>query len=229
MKTIGLLGGMTWHSTIEYYRLINTAVHERLGGSHSAQCVLCSVDFDEFEKLQNGGEWDALSRLMVKGAVSVERAGADFLVICANTMHRTAPAVEAAISIPLLHITDAVAAQIRKQGLQTVGLLGTRFTMEQDFYRERLEKKHCLKVLIPDDAGRKQVNDIIYQELGHGIISDGSRQIYLSVIRKLHAAGAQGIVLGCTEIPLLIGQGDYPLPLFDSTAIHAAAAVEQAF
>ena len=228
MKTIGLLGGMTWHSTVDYYRLINAGVQARIGGSHSAQCVLYSVDFDEFEKLQDAGEWDKLTELMVKAAISVEKAGADFLVICANTMHRTAPAVERALSIPLLHIADAAAAEIQRQGLRTVGLLGTRFTMEQGFYRERLEKEHCLTVLIPDDAARKKVHDIIYQELGHGIISEASKLTYISIIRDLHTAGAEGVILGCTEIPLLIHAEDYPLPLFNTTALHAAAAVDWA-
>ena len=228
MKTIGLLGGMTWHSTIDYYRFINAGVFERLGGSHSARCVLHSVDFNEFERLQDEGEWDRLTELMINAATSVERAGADFLVICANTMHQTAPAVERALSIPLLHIADATAAEIKKQGLRTVGLLGTRFTMELDFYRERLEKQHCLRVLIPGDAARKKIHDIIYQELGHGIVSDASKQTYVSIIRDLHKAGAEGVILGCTEIPLLIHAEDYPLPLFNTTALHAAAAVDWA-
>lgn len=228
MKTIGLLGGMTWHSTVEYYRLINTGIQARLGGSHSASCILHSVDFAEFERLQDAGEWDRLAELMVRAAKGVEKAGADFLVICANTMHRTAPAVEKALSIPLLHIADAAADEVRKQGLRTVGLLGTRFTMEQDFYRERLEERHRLRVLIPDDAARKKIHEIIYHELGHGIISDTSRDTYISIIRDLHSGGAEGVILGCTEIPLLIRPGDYPIPLFDTTALHAAAAVEWA-
>ncbi len=228
MKTIGLLGGMTWHSTVEYYRLINSGIQQRLGGSHSARCILHSVDFEEFEELQNAGDWSRLADLMVAAATSVERAGADFLVICANTMHRTAPAVERAISIPLLHIADAAATEIRNKGLRTIGLLGTRFTMEQDFYRERLEQKHFLNVLIPDDAARKKVHDIIYYELGHGIISESSRKAYVSIIRDLHTRGAEGVILGCTEIPLLIRPGDYSLPLFDTTALHAAAAVDWA-
>jgi aspartate racemase len=228
MKTIGLLGGMTWHSTVEYYRLINSEIQKRLGGSHSARCVLHSVDFSEFEEQQNAGGWDRLAELMIAAARSVERAGADFLVICANTMHRTAPAVEKAVPLPLLHIADAAAAEIRTTGLRTVGLLGTRFTMEQDFYRARLEQKHCLRVLIPDDDARKKVNDIIYEELGHGIISESSRETYISIIRDLHSRGAEGVILGCTEIPLLIRPGDYSIPLFDTTALHASAAVEWA-
>ena len=228
MKTIGLLGGMTWHSTIEYYRLINAAVQAQLGGSNSARCILYSVEFGEFERLQNAGDWDTLAALMVEAAKRIEQAGADFLLICANTMHRTAGAIEAAISIPLLHIVDATAGEIRKQGLQTVGLLGTRFTMEQDFYRNRLEKQHGLKVLIPGSEERTAVHAIIYNELGHGIISETSREVYRSIIRNLHARGAEGAILGCTEIPLLIRQADCTIPLFDTTAIHAAAAVEWA-
>jgi len=228
MKTIGLLGGMTWHSTVEYYRLINRSVQERLGGNHSARCILYSVEFAEVETLQETGGWEALGGFMAEAAKRVEQAGADFLLICANTMHRAAPAVEAAISIPLLHIGDAAAAEIRKQGLQTVGLLGTRFTMEQDFYRDRLEQRHGLRVLIPEQGERTVIHDIIYRELGRGVISEASRDAYLSVIRNLHLRGAEAVILGCTEIPLLVRPGDYPLPLLDTTALHAAAAVEWA-
>jgi aspartate racemase len=225
MNTIGLLGGMTWHSTIEYYRLINAGVQARLGASHSARCVLYSVEFEEVESLQEAADWAALSALMVDAALRVQQAGADFLLICANTMHRTAPQVEAALSIPLLHIADVTAAEIKKQGLATVGLLGTRYTMELDFYRERLEARHGLRVLVPDSADRQTVHDIIYDELGHGVIRDDSREAYKSVLRRLQDRGAEGIILGCTEIPLLIRQEDFPLPLFDTTSLHAASAV----
>ena len=228
MKTIGLLGGMTWHSTVEYYRMINAGVHARLGGSHSAQCILYSVEFAEVERLQNAGEWKALAGFVVDAARRLEQAGADFLLICANTMHQMAGTVEAAISIPLLHIADAAAKEIRMQGVQTVGLLGTRFTMEQDFYRNRLEKLHGLRVLTPNPEERNAVHEIIYRELGHGIISEASRESYKSIIHNLHVRGAEGVILGCTEIPLLIRPGDYPIPLFDTTALHAAAAVERA-
>jgi aspartate racemase len=228
MKTIGLLGGMTWHSTVEYYRLINRNVQDRLGGNHSARCILYSVEFAEVETLQETGGWEALSGFMAEAAKRIEQAGADFLLICANTMHRAAPAVEAAISIPLLHIGDAAAAEIRKQRLQTVGLLGTRFTMEQDFYRDRLEQRHGLRVLIPEEGERTVIHDIIYRELGRGVISEASQDVYLSVIRNLHLRGAEAVILGCTEIPLLVRPGDYPLPLLDTTALHAAAAVEWA-
>ena len=226
MKTIGLLGGMTWHSTVDYYRLINAGIQARLGGSHSAQCILYSLEFAEVEARQNAGEWDALARLMVEAARRVERAGAEFLVICANTMHQMAGTIEAALSIPLLHIADAAAGEIRRQGLQTVGLLGTRYTMEQDFYRNRLEQQHGLSTLIPGEEERKVVHDIIFRELSRGIISEASRDAYKSVIRNLQARGAEGVILGCTEIPLLIRPEDYPMPLFDTTALHAAAAVE---
>jgi amino-acid racemase len=225
MNTIGLLGGMTWHSTIEYYRLINAGVQARLGASHSARCVLYSVEFEEVERLQEAGDWAALNAFMVDAALRVEKAGAEFLLICANTMHRTAPQVEAALSIPLLHIADVTAAEIRKRGLTTVGLLGTRYTMELDFYRERLETRHGLRVLVPEAADRQTVHDIIYDELGRGIIREASRDTYMSIIRGLQDRGAEGVILGCTEIPLLIKQEDYPLPLFDTTALHAAAAV----
>ncbi len=219
---------MTWHSTVEYYRLINRGVQERLGGNHSARCILYSVEFAEVETLQETGGWEVLGGFMAEAARRLEQAGADFLLICANTMHRTAPAVEAAISIPLLHIGDAAAAEIRRQGLQTVGLLGTRFTMEQKFYRDRLELRYGLRVLIPDEDERTLIHDVIYRELGRGVVSDTSRDAYLCIIRSLHQRGAEGVILGCTEIPLLIRPGDYPLPLFDTTALHAAAAVEWA-
>jgi aspartate racemase len=228
MKTIGLLGGMTWHSTIEYYRLINAAAQGRLGDNHSAKCILYSVEFAEVERLQERGDWKALSGSMAEWARRLEGAGAECVVICANTMHIAAPAVEAAVSIPLLHIADAAAAEVRSRGLTTVGLLGTRFTMEQDFYRERLEKQHGLKVLIPGEADRNTVHEIIFRELGKGIILEQSREAYVEVIRELHTRGAEGVILGCTEIPLLIRPEDYPIPLFDTTAIHAAAAVEWA-
>ena len=228
MKTIGLLGGMTWHSTVEYYRLINAGVQARLGASHSARCILYSVEFEEVEQLQGAGDWAGLEALMVDAACRLQQAGADFLLICANTMHRTVPRLEAALSIPILHIADATAAEIEARGLRTVGLLGTRYTMELDFYRARLESRHGLRVLVPGEADRQAVHDIIYDELGHGVIRDASRSTYKSVIRALHDQGAEGVILGCTEIPLLIRQEDYPLPLFDTTALHASAAVSLA-
>jgi len=227
MKTIGLLGGMSWESSIEYYRIINEEVKARLGGLHSAQSLMYSVDFADIEKLQHAGDWNALTQAMIEAAKLLERGGADFLVICTNTMHRMAPEVSAAINIPLLHIADATAEAIKAQGLNTVGLLGTRFTMEGDFYRGKLENDHGLKVLIPDDEGRETVHQIIYKELVQGIIREDSRKAYLDVIADLQLRGAQGVILGCTEIPLLLKQKDVTIPIFDTT-IHAKAAVDRA-
>jgi aspartate racemase len=228
MKTIGLIGGMTWHSTVDYYRLINEDVQRRLGGSFSARIVLYSVEFDEFEKLQGKGDWDRLTALMTDAARRVERGGADILLICANTMHKTAEAVSAAVRIPLIHIVDAAAAEITRFGLKTVGLLGTRYTMEQDFYRRRLEEKHGLRVLIPDLPERNRVHEIIYTELGRGLIKDSSRAEYVAIIETLRKRGAEGVILGCTEIPLLIKSGDASVPVFDTTMLHARAAVDWA-
>jgi len=229
MKTIGLLGGMSWESSIEYYRIINEEVNARLGGLHSAQSLMYSVDFADIEKLQHAGDWDVLTQAMIDAAKRLERGGADFLVICTNTMHRMAPEVGAAINIPLLHIADATANAIKAHGLQTVGLLGTRFTMEGDFYRGKLENDHGLRVLIPDDEGRETVHRIIYDELVQGIIREDSRKAYLDVIGDLQTKGAQGVILGCTEIPLLVKQKDVTIPIFDTTTIHAKAAVDWAF
>jgi aspartate racemase len=228
MKTIGLIGGMTWHSTVDYYRYLNEDVQRRLGGAHCASIFMSSLDFEEIENLQTAGDWDALTARMVDAALKVEAAGADLLLICANTMHRTAEIVAASLAIPLVHIADATAAQVRRQGLKTIGLLGTRYTMEMDFYKGRLEKKHGLKVIIPDDAQRTAVHDIIYQELGQGKILDASRTAYQKIIADLQRRGAEGIILGCTEIPLLIKPADAPIPTFDTTALHCKAAVDLA-
>src|SRR5512140_214798 len=226
MRTLGLIGGMTWHSTADYYRLINQGVQERLGGTHSAKIVLCSVDFSPVEHMQNRGEWGALGRLMARAAGSLEGAGAEAVVICANTMHQLAGDITAAVKIPLIHIADAAAAEVKKKGFKTVGLLGTRYTMEMDFYRGRLAEKHGLKVLVPDETGRTTVHDVIYKELAHGLVRPESRQAYVEVIEGLVKRGAEGVILGCTEIPMLIGAKDGPVPVFDTTAIHAAAAVD---
>jgi aspartate racemase len=226
VKTIGLIGGMTWHSTAEYYRFINEDIQRRLGGSTSARLVLYSLEFAEIEALQDAGDWDRMTTLMIDAAKRVEAAGADFMVICANTMHRTAEAIIAAVKIPLLHIADATGAEILRLGLRTVGLLGTRYTMEMDFYRRRLKEKHGLHVLIPEEDERRVVHDVIYQELGHGLIRDESRRAYLAIIDGLERSGAEGIILGCTEIPFLVKPEDTPLPLFDTTALHAKAAVD---
>jgi aspartate racemase len=226
MRTVGLLGGMTWHSTVEYYRLINEGIQKRLGGSHSARCILQSFDFAPLEQMQERGEWAALGVLLAEAARRMADAGAEGLVICANTMHRLADDVTAAVRIPLIHIADAAAAAVKRSGLRRVGLLGTRFTMEMDFYRCRLEKNHGLDVLVPDEKGRRLVHDIIYRELGLGVVREESRRVYVAEIEKLAGRGAEGIILGCTEIPLLIGPDDVRIPLFDTTALHAAAAVD---
>ncbi len=228
VKTIGVLGGMSWESSLEYYRLLNEGIKARLGGLHSARIVLVSVDFAEVEVMQRAGDWDAATQFMIEAALQVELGGADFLVIATNTMHRMAEAVQAELSIPLLHIADATATAIRAQGLETVGLLGTRFTMEQAFYRGRLIDQHGLRVLIPDDAGRETVHRVIYDELVVGEIRDDSRAAYRAIIADLVAQGAQGIILGCTEIGLLVKPQDSPVPVFDTTQVHAAAAVEMA-
>ncbi len=228
MKTIGLLGGMSWESSLEYYRLLNEGIKARLGGLHSAWIVMVSVDFAEVEAMQAAGRWDDAARFMIEAALRVELGGADFLVIATNTMHRLADAVQAEISIPLLHIADATAGAIAAQGLRTVGLLGTRYTMEGDFYRGRLEQLHGLRVLIPDAAGRETVHRIIYDELVLGHIRPASREAYRAIIADLVGTGAEGIILGCTEIGLLVRPEDSPVPLFDTTALHAAAAVDWA-
>jgi aspartate racemase len=219
---------MSWESSIEYYRIINETVKERLGGLHSAKSLMYSVDFAEIEKLQHAGDWEALTQAMIDAAKKVEKGGADLLVICTNTMHKMAPEVSAAIDIPLLHIADATASVIKAQHLLTVGLLGTRFTMEGEFYRGKLEKDHGLKVLIPDNKGRESVHRIIYDELVKSVIREESRKAYLDVIADLETRGAEGVILGCTEIPLLVKQEDVSIPIFDTTTIHAQAAVDWA-
>lgn len=228
MKTIGLIGGMSWESTAEYYRIINKAVNERLGGHHSAKLVMYSVDFDEIEDLQHSGEWEDLTRLMIEAARSVERGGADFLLICTNTMHKMAGEVEESVGIPLLHIADATADAIKAKGLHKVGLLGTRFTMEWDFYTGRLRDEHGIEVLVPGEDDRVAVHAVIYDELCHGVVNDDSRKLFEGIIESLVDGGAQGIVLGCTEIPLLIKQEDFEIQIFDTTEIHALAAVDLA-
>lgn len=227
MKTIGLLGGMSWESTQTYYRLINEGVKSRLGGLHSAKLVLYSVDFAEIEALQHQGDWPATARILSGAALSLENAGADFLMIGTNTMHKVAPEIEEAINIPLLHIADATAKVLTQDNIQRVGLLGTRFTMEQAFYRERLEAAG-IEVVTPDAPQRAEVHRVIYEELCQGEIQAASRETYLAVINSLAEQGAQAVILGCTEIGLLIKQTDTPVPLYDTTAIHAAQAVNQA-
>lgn len=224
MKTLGLIGGMSWESTVPYYREINQTVKAQLGGLHSAKIILYSVDFAEVEHLQSTGQWDAAGQLLANAARALERAGADGLVLCTNTMHKVAGAIEQAVSIPLLHIADPTALAIKQAGLTTVGLLGTRFTMEQDFYRSRLEKNHGLTVLTPPASGRDRVHQIIYQELCLGHIKDASRKTYLRVIDDLRQQGAQAVILGCTEIAMLVQTQHTDLPLFDTTALHARSA-----
>ncbi|MCM0612318.1 aspartate/glutamate racemase family protein [Marinobacter sediminum] len=227
MKTIGLLGGMSWESTQTYYRLINEGVKARLGGLHSAKMVLYSVDFAEIEALQHKGDWAETARILSRAARSLQDAGADFLVIGTNTMHKVAPEIEQAIRIPLLHIADATAQVLAQDNVTTVGLLGTRFTMEQDFYRQRLEDAG-IHVITPDQAQRTVVHQVIYEELCRGEINPASREAYLGIVASLAERGAQAVILGCTEIGLLIEQADTTVPLYDTTEIHAAQAVEKA-
>ncbi|NML16918.1 aspartate/glutamate racemase family protein [Azohydromonas caseinilytica] len=224
MKTIGLIGGMSWESTVPYYRLINETVKERLGGLHSAKVILYSVDFHEIEQLQREGNWTTAGLLLAQAAKSLESAGADFLVLCTNTMHKVAADIEAAVRIPLLHIADPTAEEIRQAGFSSVGLLGTRFTMEQDFYKERLRQRHGLKVLVPSAEEREGVHRIIYEELCLGKVLPESRRYYRMVMANLQARGAQALILGCTEISLLVKPHDAAVPLFDTTAIHARKA-----
>jgi aspartate racemase len=226
MKTIGLIGGMSWESSAEYYEIINKSVKQKLGGHHSCKCLMYSVDFAEIEKLQREGNWEQLTRIMIDAAQRLERGGAELLVITANTMHKMAPDVEKSIQIPLVHIVDAVAVKIRELGLTKVALLGTRYTMEQDFYKGRLTDKHDIEVIIPDLPGVEAVHRIIYEELVHGIIREESRQEYLHIIQDLVKRGAGGIILGCTEIPMLVRQADCSVPVFDTTTIHAERAVQ---
>lgn len=228
MKTIGLIGGMSWESSQEYYRIINREVRTRLGGTHSAKNLMWSMDFAEIEHLQHQGKWDELTTLMIEAAQNLEKGGADFILICTNTMHKMAADIESATSIPLVHIADPTAEKIKAAGFSKVGLLGTAFTMEQDFYKGRLAAKYGLEVLTPDDADRKTVHDIIYQELVVGDVRDTSREEYRAVINRLVERGAEAIILGCTEIMLLIGQTDSPVPVFDTTRLHAEAAVDWA-
>lgn len=228
LRTIGLIGGMSWESTLPYYRQINQSVRQRLGGLHSARLVLYSVDFHDVERLQQAEDWQAAGALLAHCARTLETAGADFLVLCTNTMHRVAPAIEAAVRVPLLHIADATAAEIKQAGFSTVGLLGTRFTMEQDFYQGRLRERHALQVLVPSLLDREIIHRIIYDELCLGRIIDGSRSEYRRIMAELVLQGAQAIILGCTEISLLVGPQDSAVPLFDTTDIHARHAAHWA-
>ncbi|MBC3832615.1 aspartate/glutamate racemase family protein [Undibacterium amnicola] len=228
MKTLGLIGGMSWESTIPYYRQINETVKQSLGGLHSAKLILFSVDFHEIELLQRQADWDAAGKILAQAAMSLELAGADTVILCTNTMHKVAATIEAAVKIPLLHIADPTAVDIKSQGLQTIGLLGTRFTMEQAFYKDRLRQQHGLQVIVPSDEDREIIHRIIYDELCLGIIREDSRQEYLRIMLKLIEQGVEGIILGCTEISLLVRNGDLSVPLFDTTSLHARAAANWA-
>jgi aspartate racemase len=225
MKTIGMLGGMSWESTASYYRMLNEGIKQRLDGLHSARICMHSVDFAEIETLQHQGDWQATADILCDAARSIEAGGADFLMICTNTMHKVAPQIEAAVSIPLLHIADATAERLQEDGIMRVGLLGTRFTMEQEFYKGRLSERYGIEVVVPGTAQRELVHDVIYNELCLGRVEDASRRAYLSVIDELAQQGAQGVILGCTEIAMLVAQRDTSVRLYDTTAIHAQKAV----
>lgn len=228
MKTIGVLGGMSWESTQSYYRALNEGVKCELGGFHSAKVALYSVDFAEIETLQQADRWDEAGERLAEAARRVQAAGADFLLLATNTMHKVAPAIEAATDIPLLHIADATAERLREDGVRRVGLLGTRFTMEQAFYKDRLGERFGIEVLVPQAEQRERVHRVIFEELCQGRIEPASKAAYLEIIADLHARGAEAVILGCTEIALLVGQGDTPVPLYDTTALHAEAAVTAA-
>jgi len=227
LKTIGLIGGMSWESTVPYYRLINQAIRERLGGYHSAKILLDSVDFAEIEAMQAADDWERAGDMLARAGRVLEAGGADLLVLCTNTMHKVAPAIEAATGIPFIHIADPTAAALSAAGVTRAGLLGTRFTMEQSFYRDRLVSRG-IDAVIPDPADREIVHRVIYDELVQGVVSPSSREAYRAIIAGLVGAGAQAVILGCTEIGLLVGAEDSPVPLFDTTVLHAQAAAEWA-
>ncbi|MBB3019227.1 aspartate racemase [Microvirga lupini] len=228
MKTIGLIGGMSWESSAEYYRIINQEANRRLGGVHSAQCLMYSFDFEGIKQLQHDGDWERLADMMKEAAFRLERGGADVIVLCTNTMHRLTDAISSNVGIPLLHIADPTAERIKASGFERVGLLGTAFTMEQDFYKGRLQQRHGLDVLVPDEDDRRIVHEIIYKELVLGQVRPESRRAYRAIIARLIERGAQCIILGCTEIMLLVKDEDSAVPLFDTTTIHAVAAVDWA-
>ncbi|WP_026884736.1 aspartate/glutamate racemase family protein [Clostridium akagii] len=226
MKIIGMIGGMSWESSLEYYRIINQTAQLKLGGFHSAKCLMYSVDFEEIEILQHEEKWDKLTDIMVDAAQKLKRGGADFIIICTNTMHKMASDIEDRAEIKVLHIAEVTGQQVVKKGMKKVGLLGTKFTMEQDFYKKILEEKFNIDVIIPEENERKIVHEIIYNELCKGIISETSKKKYINIINNLVLNGAEGVVLGCTEIPILIKQEDVNIPVFDTTTIHAISAVE---
>ena len=228
MKTIGLIGGMSWESSIEYYRVINETAREKLGGLHCAKSIMVTVDFGEIEQLQNEGKWEKVTQILITAAKNLEKCGADFILICTNTMHKLADQLQRHIEIPLLHIADATAEKIKAKGIESVLLLGTRITMEEDFYKARLERKYGLKVMTPPVEERKIVHDIIYNELCLGTIKPASKMTYVGIIERMFREGAEGVILGCTEIGLLVKEADSPVPVFDTAKIHAVAAVEYA-
>lgn len=228
MKTIGLIGGLSWESSLEYYRVINETVKEKLGGLHSAKCIMYSFDFKGIERLQHEGKWKELTELMIDAAQSLKKAGADYIVICSNTMHKTANDIENIVDIPVLHIADAAAEEIIKKGISKVGLMGTKISMEDNFYKTRLQEKHNLEVIIPNEKDRQIINNVIFDELCLGILKQSSREKFKEIINKLVLSGAEGIVLGCTEIPLLIKQQDVDVPVFDTMTIHSISAVKNA-
>ena len=228
MKTIGLIGGMSWESSIEYYRIINEATKAKLGGLHSAKSLMVSVDFAEIEVLQHQGKWTEAAQILIESAKSLENGGADFIVLCTNTMHKVADDIQVNVNIPLLHIADATAELVKESGIQKIGLLGTRFTMEEEFYKGRLAQEYGLSVSVPNAPQREIVHRVIYDELVLGKIEQNSKEQYVDIIRQMIDQGAEGIILGCTEIGLLIHEQDSPVPLFDTTRIHAEAAVEYA-
>ncbi|MFZ2486849.1 MAG: aspartate/glutamate racemase family protein [Anaerolineae bacterium] len=228
MKTIGLIGGMSWESSIEYYRYINEAIKEKLGGLHSAKSIMYSVDFAEIEILQHEGKWAEAAIMLIEAAKDLENGGADFIVLCTNTMHKVAEEIQANIKIPFLHIADATAQRVKDAGIQNIGLLGTRFTMEEEFYKGRLEQKFGLKVCVPNAQEREIIHRVIYNELVVGKIEQHSKEQYIDVMKQMVNQGAEGVILGCTEIGLLVQQEDSRVPLFDTTRIHAEAAVEYA-
>ena len=224
MKTVGLIGGMSWESTVPYYEIINKGINKELGKNHSAQCIVYSVDFQQIEELQYSGDWDRLNKIIINAGLCLKAAGADFIVLCTNTMHKVVDNFDNTVGVPLLHIADAVGEDITKTGIKRIGLLGTIFTMEQDFYKDKLIEKYKLEVVIPDKNDRQVINDIIYKELVKGVIKETSKEKYIKIMDKMKKEQVQGIILGCTEIGLLVNQ--YSLPLFDSTKIHADKAIE---
>jgi len=228
MKTIGLIGGMSWESSLEYYRIINETVQRKLGGFHSAQSLMYSVDFAAVEDCQHQGRWQDAAGLLADAARKLEKGGADFLVICANTMHKVVPEVQKHIQIPILHIADVTARAIKERGLRIVGLLGTRFTMEEGFYKDRLVQKHGLEVIVPGEKGRELIHNVLYDQIRLGDIDQAARNVFKKAIDDLASEGAEGIILGCTEIFLFVKQEDYKIPLFDTTRIHAEAAADLA-